>query len=144
MTPNKQLIIRVTRERRVWLEPDLFHEDQDLLLAQMIAARNALNRDIPVLEARRAHQGDGGMSADVQRLPRLITWGDIQPGDLLRVISISRDEAVVEDQTGVVEWIDADGEILTPDDLVLGRSSEAICVILLGRAGDRWEAVRHG
>lgn len=84
------------------------------------------------------------MSTDTQHLPRPITWDDIQPGDLLRVISISQYAAVVEDRTGVVGGIDADGEVWTPDDLVLGRSSEAICVILLGRAGNRWEAVRHG
>lgn len=57
MTPDKQLIIRVTKHRQVWLEPDLFHEDQDLLLAQMIAARNALNRVLPDLQARREDQG---------------------------------------------------------------------------------------
>ena len=57
MTPDNVLIIRVTKTRQVWVEPDLFHEDQDLLLAQMIAARNALNRVIPDLETRRDQGG---------------------------------------------------------------------------------------
>ncbi|MDO4717523.1 MAG: hypothetical protein Q4B08_08160 [Propionibacteriaceae bacterium] len=83
------------------------------------------------------------MSTNTQRLPRPIAWSDIQPGDLLRTISINRYAAVVEDRTGVVDAVGRD-EIWTPDDLVLGRFSEVVCIILLGRTGNRWESRRHG
>lgn len=82
------------------------------------------------------------MSTNTQHLPRPIAWSDIQPGDLLRIISINRYAAVVEDRTGVIADVD-DTYAWTPDDLVLGRSSEAICIILLGRTGNRWEVGRH-
>lgn len=82
------------------------------------------------------------MSEDVQHLPRFITWGDIQPGDLLRVTSISRYAAGVDDRTGVVEEVTGD-EVWTPDAGLLGSRPDVGCIILLGRARDRWVAVRH-